>query len=167
MRYLAVLAAAGLALAAVPTLAQSKSNAVTATAKDPAGIVRLLQQAGHTASLTTDDWGDPKIEMQLAGRSGAILFYDCDETTHDKCRSIQFSVGFDRAKPMPFSMLNDLVRSQRFMAMYLDDEGDPFMQWDIIMDEGIPSAVFLTAVKDFEGRVEYAANVIFAEERGQ
>ncbi len=162
MRSWAIFAAAtGVILAAVPASAQSVK------ASDPMGMLRTLQQAGHQASLTTDTQGDPKIDIKFGGWNGSILFYDCDDQTNDKCRSIQLVAAFDRKEPMPFSMMNDLVRSQRFISMYLDDEGDPYVQWDINIDDGISRDLFLASVSDFAGRVDYVSTVVFAEENGK
>ena len=59
------------------------------------------------------------------GWGGAIVFYGCNENTHQGCDSVQLRVGFDRAEPMPLELLHSELGNDRFYAVHLDDEGDP------------------------------------------
>jgi len=157
----------GFALAATtvapPAAAQAPPSSVSAA--DPEGMARVLRYAGYPAELITDDYGDPEIETEFAGWGGSIMFYGCDEDTHQGCDSIELRVGFDREEPMTLDLLNE-VSSSRYIAAFLDKDGDPWINWDIITGngEGIPAPVFLQSVNEFAGGVEYAADLVFAEE---
>lgn len=155
--------ALGAAACAIPAAAQQPP--MTVSAADPEGMASVLRYAGYPAKLVTDDYGDPQIDTKFSGWEGAIMFYGCDEETHDGCDSIELRVGFDREEPMTLDLLNG-VASSRFIAAFLDDEGDPWVNWDIITGdgEGIPAPVFLQAVNEFASGVEYAADLVFAEE---
>ncbi len=148
---------------ALPVAAQAPPSTVSAA--DPEGMASVLRYAGYPAKLTTDDYGDPQIDTEFSGWDGAIMFYGCDEDSHTGCDSIELRVGFDREEPMTLELLNE-VSTSRYIAAFLDDEGDPWINWDIITGngEGIPAPVFMQSVKEFASGVEYAADLVFAEE---
>jgi len=155
------LAAGAIALPA----AAAESPPASVSAADPEGMARVLRFAGYPAKVVTDDYGDPEIETEFSGWGGSIMFYGCDEDTHLGCDSIELRVGFDREEPMTLDLLNE-VASSRYIAAFLDDDGDPWVNWDIITGngEGIPAPVFMQSVNEFAGGVEYAADLVFAEE---
>lgn len=135
------------------------------SAADPEGMASVLRFAGYPAKLTKDDYGDPQIDTEFSGWNGAIMFYGCDDDTHTGCDSIELRVGFDREEPVTLALLNELS-SSRYIGAFLDDDGDPWINWDIITgnDEGIPAPVFMQSVNEFASGVEYAADLVFAEE---
>lgn len=157
-------------LTAITVLACSAMAAAQAddgmvTAKKPAGMVIAMLNAGYDAELTTDDVGDPLINSQVAGYPLQIFFYDCDEDTHTECGSIQLVAGFDRAKPWTAEAAIKISNDYRFAAVALDDEGDPYLRWDIVTDEGISTRVFVRSLRRFEDTVRVAQDVIFADEQ--
>lgn len=156
-----------LALAAVafahPAAGQAPPEWVSAA--DPEGMARALRYAGYPAKIVTDSYGDPEIETTFSGWRGSILFYGCDEDTHEACDSIELRVGLDREQPMTLELLNEVSRS-RYIGAYLDAEGDPWINWEIITGngQGIPAPLFMQSVNEFSISVEQAADLIFAEE---
>jgi hypothetical protein len=164
IRFATALLAFTAAAAALPAAAQQPP--ATVSAADPDGIARALRFAGYSADLKTDSVGDPMIETEFANLFGSILFYECDEETHAGCSAIQLRVGLDRDEPMSLEMLNGVFGNDRFYAVHLDDEGDPWFNWDIVTgsEEGIPTSVFLLALKEFSTQVGAASAIVFAEE---
>ena len=150
-------------LSAAPLAAQE----ATVTASDPQGIVSALEAAGYEAKLDTDGVGDPMILTELSGMSTQIYFYGCDEVTHDGCDSLQYSAGFDRKQPWTAAGALELSTKYRFTSVRLDDEGDPYIIWDVVTGDGIPTKVFLSGVLSFSGAIENASDVVFAEERAE
>lgn len=157
-----MLAATTALLCSVAAAAQADDGMVTAS--KPAGIVIAMLNAGFDAELTTDDVGDPLINSQVAGYPLQIFFYDCDEETHAECGSIQFVAGFDRKMPWTADAAIKLSNAYRFAAVTLDDEGDPYLRWDIVTEEGIPTRVFVKSLRRFEDTVRLAEDMIFADE---
>lgn len=139
------------------------------SAANPEGIAQAMRFAGYSAELTTDEIDDPKIDTEFGGLFGAVMFYGCDEETHRGCASIQLRVGLDRSEPMSVEWLHREFGNDRFYSVHLDDEGDPWFNWDIVTgkDEGIPASVFLLAVNTFSTQVEAASDVVFADERAR
>lgn len=135
------------------------------SAGEPDSILGALIGAGYKAEKLTDNGGDPMIAMELEGMPTQIYFYGCDDATHDQCDSLQFSTGFDRAKPWNAADAIVVSKRYRFASVSLDDEGDPYITWDINIGEGIPASLFLKSLRDFSGAVSSTANLAFAEER--
>lgn len=154
-------------LGALPGVAHAQGPGPTVAASDPAGLVAALEQAGDVAKLTTDSYGDPGIDTEFAGWKGSIVFYGCDETTHKNCDSVQFSVGFDRAKPLPLEIADELMKQERFISIHLDDEGDPYVDWDIFTGSGIPTSVFMRSFRLFSDEVQVVSQRVFAEEQAK
>jgi hypothetical protein len=163
MNRLALLAisAALLTFSAVPARAQSRSD--TVTAQQPAGILLALMNAGYDAALQTDPVGDPMIKVEGDGYPMTVLFYECDEQTNDRCSSLQLVTGLDRDKPWSTSETDKLMSELRFIAVHLDEEGDPIFTWDLFTGDGIPTAAFLDTVGRFENSVRSAAEKVFAD----
>lgn len=161
---LAAVAATALTSSA-PVLAQNDIEMVTA--KNPAEMTVVMMNAGYEVELTVDGIGDPMIASQVAGMPLRIYFYGCDEETNDGCDTLQLSTGFDRQKPWTRGEALAISESLRFASVRLDDEGDPFISWDIVTGDGIPTAVFLQSLDHFTQTVELTAQMVFAEENGE
>jgi hypothetical protein len=157
----------GLVAAALLGLTPVEAADDLVTAYEPAGMARVLQDAGYTLTLGDDDYGDPSITIKLGDYDATIYFYGCDEETHDRCDSIQLRAGMDRQNPMPLTLVNTLTQKYRFAALNLDDEGDPWINFDIVLGSGIPKDVFLLAVKNYSDGLPVLADAVFAEERGK
>ena len=156
---------------AIPALALALSSPAAAyepieeiSAKRPAEIALVLMNAGYDVELGEDGIGDPMIISELAGYPLRIYFYDCGEDSSNTCTSLRFSVGFDRKKPWTGSEALEISKQYRFASVRLDNEGDPFVSWDIITEDGIPTKVFLAAVQAFEDNILPIADAIFADE---
>jgi hypothetical protein len=155
---------AAVAFAAIPAVAVGQTAPDMVTASDPDGVVSAMAYAGYEATLGTDAYGDPKIDSSFGGWSGAVWFYGCDELTNEGCTSLQLVVGFDRKNPMPLETLNEIASSQRFVAIYLDEEGDPWLKWDIVTEGGIPAGVFNSSLQQYSQQVAAIADVVFEAE---
>jgi hypothetical protein len=154
------------ALAAGALSAQAAAqDSVSAT--DPASLAQAMKYAGFAAELTTDQTGDPMIKTSFDGYTGAVFFYDCSETSHDGCQAIQFNAGLDRKQPMSPVAALELAKKYRFAAVHLDDEGDPYVGWDVLTGDGISREVFLLALRRYSATLDDIADEVFAEERGQ
>lgn len=163
MKRLVLLAA--MFAAAVPGSSVAAQGApAMVSAGDPQGVAAAMRYAGYPAELKTDRVGDPMIETEFAGYRGGVYFYGCDEDTHTNCQSLQLGVGFDRAEPMDMSAANAMVAKYRFASVHLDDEGDPWVQFDIVTLDGIPAPVFLKALDHFSWSTGEIGDAVFAEE---
>jgi hypothetical protein len=97
-------------------------------------VVAWLQKGGYKAELTKDDGGDPMINSAAEGQTFKIYFYDCDEAK--RCKALQFSAGFDLKTPLKYEKINEWNRKNRYLKAYLDDDGDPYVQYDVNVNAG-------------------------------
>jgi hypothetical protein len=147
--------------AAIPAAAAERGESVNAA--QPAGMVIALMNAGYDAELGRDSRGAPMIRVATQAYPLTIAFYGCDEQTQRNCDSVQLITGLDRAQPWTAESAVALMRAYRFIAVNLDEEGDPILTWDIYTGSGIPAAVFLETVSRFEGVVNLAAESVFGK----
>ena len=134
------------------------------TARDPQGLLQVLKDAGYDPELDTDPTGDPKIYVELNGWNSQIYFYGCDENTHDGCDAIQLSASFVRKKPMKLAKALKISERYRYLSVFLDNEGDPYLQWDIVTLDALPQAVFLASLRRYGEVLDGAAELIFEDE---
>lgn len=147
-----------LCLLAAPALAQD----AMVSASNPAGIAQAMRDAGYTADVGLDSVGDPQIKTKLGNWSTTILFYGCSGGKN--CDSVQFSTGFDRKRPMKPADALAVALQYRYAALSLDNEGDPYLRWDIITEGGISKNVFLSSLRRYSSILDQASEKIFAGE---
>ena len=158
-------AAAALAVFAMAPAAQAQQQ--TVSAKNPQGIVDLLDIAGYKPELQKDDYGDPLIYLELDGWKVDMVFYGCGEDTNADCDSIQLSTGFDTENGLTQDAAMSISEKFRFASVSLDEENDVYVRWDIIMGEGIPSKVFLQALRYYTDTLDSASQIIFPEDAAE
>ena len=152
---------AALAGALLPAVAGAQTPPENISAAAPDGIMAAMTYAGYSAELSKDGVGDPMIETELAGWPGYIYFYGCKEESNDGCQSVRLSVGFDRKTPMDPKALNALASDKLFASFYLDEDGDPYVAWDIVTGDGIPAAVFFKSLDNFSWMVDDISQKVF------
>lgn len=96
-------------------------------------VAAWLQGAGYKAELSRDKTGDPMIRSASGGVNFTVLFYDCK---NDRCRALQFSSGFDLGDGMTLAKANEWNKKHRYLKTYLDDEMDPYVEFDVNLDAG-------------------------------
>jgi hypothetical protein len=153
-----------LASAAALGLAQPVAAAEMVSAMRPETLAAALSSAGHQATLGADDTGDPVLDLNMRGYKARLLFMDCDEQVHNKCRSVQFVSSFDAegAGLTPADALRFAGR-YRYAAVTLNGSGDPTLRWDIETGSGIPADVFITAADRFLSTVQAMAGMLYPE----
>jgi hypothetical protein len=127
---------AGLSLASALMFAASASAAeIHADGMTGAEVAKWMQDAGYKAELTKDDGGDPMINSAANGASFKVYFYDCDKAQL-RCKALQFSAGFDLKTPLTLEKINEWNRKNRYLKAYLDDDKDPYVQYDVNVNAG-------------------------------
>ena len=96
-------------VAAMAAGVATSAQAQMVRANDPAGIVAALQNAGLSATLTTDSLGDPLIRSAVKGHPFRIVFYGCK--ANKDCATITFAAGFDR-RDRPGGLIKEWNRKQ-------------------------------------------------------
>lgn len=130
---------AGAMLAITPAAALAAPGDIHVDGMTGAEVVKWLQDGGYKAELTKDDTGDPMIKSAAGGVNFIIYFYDC--TAKPRCKAIQFSASFDLKQPMSAAKINEWNTKNRYLKAYIDDEGDPYVQYDVNLNAGRTKAV--------------------------
>ena len=139
MRRAAMLATAGLILATGTAGAQAKGDAVVEAAR-PDSVVAALQAAGYKAVLERDSAGDPKVTSAASGTQFTIFFYGCE--SHTACKSLQLYAGYSMKTKPAVGKMNEWNLGNRFGSAFIDKEGDPNLQWDIVTQGGLSARLF-------------------------
>lgn len=121
------------ALSAAATAAQAAEGLINKDGMTGPEVAAWLQAAGYKAQLDKDSVGDPMIKSSTDGIKFTIYFYDC---VKGRCRSIQFSTGFDLDKGLALEKTNEWNRKNRYLKAFLDDENDPYVQYDVNLNDG-------------------------------
>jgi hypothetical protein len=117
-------------------------QAVMVKSNDPQSVIAALKDLGFRGGLEKDSLGDPLITYFDEGHKMVIAFYDCEKNS--ACESIQFTAGYDMPDGMkdtaPIQKWN---AEKRFSSAYIDDENDPRLKMDILLEEsGIAMDIF-------------------------
>ena len=156
------LLAAFAATALAPTVAgATTSGAVTVSAVKPDGVAVALQNLGYKAELAKDANGDPLINTDIGGWQAALLFYECNEKTHDGCQSLQFVANFTPEKKFTADDAVRFNRNTRFASVSLDKDQSVMMTWDVVTGKGIDLEVFSNAVDMFRSAMDTLGTEVF------
>ncbi|WP_231735422.1 YbjN domain-containing protein [Novosphingobium sp. CCH12-A3] len=152
-----------LAAAAVSVLAPSAAQAATATvsAVKPEGVAEALKNLGYTAELAKDANGDPLINTEIGGWQAALLFYECNEKTHDGCQSLQFVANFTPEKKFTAEDAVRFNRNTRFASVSLGKDDAVMMTWDMVTGKGIDFEVFSNSVDMFRSAMDTLGAEVF------
>lgn len=148
--------AIGLALSlsalAVGAPATAQEPPAMVKASDAAGLLKLLKQSGYKATLVPreDSEDNVSIEIGTLDLVSSVILADCEEAVPDFCETITFSTGWDRITPMSAEAVAAANRNYKYVSVWLDDDGDPVLQWSILTrDEGIAAPLFLNALQRY------------------
>lgn len=152
-----------LAAAAVSVLAPSAAQAATATvsAVKPEGVAEALKNLGYTAELAKDANGDPLINTEIGGWQAALLFYECNEKTHDGCQSLQFVANFTPEKKFTAEDAVRFNRNTRFASVSLGKDDAVMMTWDMVTGKGIDFEIFSNSVDMFRSAMDTLGAEVF------
>lgn len=134
MKTVIIALAAVAALAAGSARAEAPSQTINTGGMTGPEVAAWLQKAGYKAELTKDADNDPMINSAAEGQTFKIYFYDCDEAK--RCKALQFSAGFDLKEGLKLEKVNEWNRKNRYLKAYLDDDMDPYVQYDINVNAG-------------------------------
>ena len=104
-------------------------------------MAAIMRDGGFSPELTTDSQGDPLIRFKVEGFRSRVLFYGVER---GKSASLQFAAGFEH--PLPVEAVNEWNRTKRFGKVYLDPDGDPFIEFDLDLYGGVSAAHIEQAV---------------------
>ena len=129
IRGVVVAAALGMMMLAPQAVAAQQMIAVS----DPDQILNLARGYG-SANLEKSDNGDPLIRGRIDGVGYAIFFNDC--TNNRNCDTLGFYAGWTDTN-VTEAHVAEWNRTKRFSRAYIDDEGDPVIEFDVNLKSGV------------------------------
>lgn len=130
MRHLAASAIAAI-------LVSSGANAQTMVdATRPEALLAIAETFG-AAGLDTDSYGDPVIVGLMGGTNYFVEFYGCENGRN--CTELLFRAGFTTPDLTEREMA-EWNRNAPFGKVYIDAEGAPHIEMDVILTGGVSEA---------------------------
>ncbi len=149
-----------LALAATPAFAK---NVIA----DLDGIANLLRSKGNKVEIKGSGTERYIWVANPNAYTYSIDVMSCDEGTQRNCKSIQFHSGFTAERTITKDALHEYNKDHRFGRAFLDNEGQPAIQYDINLAEGgISEALLLDNVELWEVMIEIFGDFVFDKPSG-
>ncbi len=125
-------------------------------------IIAYLQKEGFRAKLIADD-GQPYVESASNGAKFYVYLQNCKEKRDCQDVMIRSSYEKDKQDPVKLEAINMFNRDHRWVRAYLDKEGDPVLEYDVLFtDQLIDEKMFGEAVTvwsdlmgDFHKAIEF------------
>ena len=135
-------------------LVSSAASAQSVSANDPWSVLQAVKAYGHEASLSTDSYGDPKVEATEEGITYTILFYRCSDNAN--CEDLQFRASYE-APEIGTATMNTFNLEEAIGKAYVTDNDSAIVEhyvigvqnYSIAQFDGILGS-FLTAKDKFE-----------------
>jgi hypothetical protein len=106
-------------------------------------IVALLDAHGYSATLTTDQGGDPLIMGAADGLKFRVQTYDCNAQAPRRCHSLQFVASFalqHKASSDDFMAMNDYNQKKVYGRAFIDENGDAAIDFVVNLSGGVMAA---------------------------
>jgi hypothetical protein len=130
--------AAALTLAAMVTAAEAQVLGDRISAGLVAGELKAM---GYTATIDTDQSGDPRVSTTVDDYDWSVYFYDCDTggvTDERACVSFQLYSGYSVAKTFPMETINKWNTEKRYAKAYTylqkDGSNSARIEIDVLME---------------------------------
>ena len=150
---MALLAAPPVAAQVIDPFEQQNGGRVAFLAgNDIDAMIEIMRDEGFRARRDVDGYGAPMITSSAAGRDFNVYFYGCDDAGGN-CVSMQFKAGFDMEKGTTTAVVNDWNARKRYASAYLDDEDDPFIDYDVMLGGGVSLDAFKQSLYTWERAV--------------
>lgn len=154
--------AALISVSMAPAAAQAAaSSTTTVTAVRPDSVAQALKNLGYSAEMAKDTNGDPLINADIGGWQAALMFYECNDKTHDGCQSLQFVANFTPEKKFSAEDAVKFMRNTRFASVSLDKDQAVTMTWDVVTGKGIDLEVFSNSVDMFRSAMDSLGTQVF------
>jgi hypothetical protein len=113
--------------------------------------LELSPEYGH------DSQGDPQIMFQQNGLHCRMNFYDCRK---GRCSSLQVEVALDLDNGTTLRVMNEYNKTYRYGRMYLDEEMDPFLQFDFELPDSQVEAYLVSQLETFGNLLEHFTEAV-------
>lgn len=120
--------------------AQAVATPPPADLRQPGNVVKALQQAGYKAEMKLNDAGEPYVLSATNGEPFTVDFYECAGLKD--CKSFQFRAWFRKEPMFTAALANEWNRTNRFLKIAVDGEGNLQQYLDATAVGGVTQAQF-------------------------
>ena len=114
----------------------------------PAHVEELLRARDFPIERRQGSDGIPYTRFKAAGVNHVVYYYDCDE--QQRCESIQLYSGYVPAdKSGMLEKVNEWNRTHRLSRAYVDRAGDPCIETDLHLQQGVTLGAVDAYISDF------------------
>lgn len=112
---------------------------------DADDVVSALAREGYPVDLDEDLFGEPIIESAIGNTLFDVFFFDCDG---DVCETMTFSAAYETDR-VSMEETNDWNINNLHGQAYLDNEGDPNLDFTIFAGGGLTDANLRAIVRQW------------------
>jgi hypothetical protein len=87
------------------------------------------------------------FSLRMGDLVALLLLVDCEG---GRCGSLKLVVPFDMRNPPSLERINAWNREKRFSQAYLDTDGDPVLESDLRLKDGVTRETIVSFLKIFE-----------------
>jgi hypothetical protein len=139
------------ALFALASVAPQAAFAQSAGSISGPEAARILRHLDLSPELGRDSAGDPQIGFRLGGLYCRMNFFDC---RNGRCRSLQLETALDLDNGTSLQVANRYNKTYRYGRLFLDEEMDPFFQFDFELPKEGMEEYIMSQVDTFEMLLE-------------
>ncbi len=121
---------------AAPAAPAAAQDMIDAT--DPERIAAILKGFGIARVEANSNSGNPQIDGRADGKPYKLFFYGCKDNRN--CKSVQFWAYWDDETPL--EALNSWNKDTRYGKVYLDDDEDVVLEYDVNLVNGVSERTF-------------------------
>lgn len=119
--------------------------------------LQILKKLGLSPEYGRDRYGDPQIMFQMSGLFCRMNFFDCKQ---GRCGSIQLETALDLANGTTVQVMNEYNKTYRYGRMYLDEEMDPYLQFDFELPISHVEEYITSQLDTFELLLEHLTEAV-------
>ncbi len=135
----------------------AQASGPVVTARAPQTVLDELSQLGYPGKLGKMDSGNTSISVRIAGLNTYIDFYDCDDDLTN-CDTLLFNVPLNIKGGTTPGKANDWNSKQIVGRVWLDDNAEPTLDFNVSTFEGVSPSVFDETVRSWADAIEEFKN---------
>ena len=131
-----------------PESVVAKEAAIVVETIRPAHVEELLRARDFPIERRQTSEGSPYTRFKAAGINHVVYYYDCDE--QQQCESIQLYSGYVAGdKSGMLEKVNEWNRTHRLSRAYVDRAGDPCIETDLHLQQGVTLGAVDAYINDY------------------